>query len=132
MENCRQVTKIAPLKNKKLTQVDIWNCRNLKTLDLSKNDKLNWLRLDGMKVKTLRLSAKNKLKFFRYANAGLKKFNVKNINTKTMKDLQVYGNKFKKIDLSKYKNLKDVTVDEGVRVIGWKPKEGGGIYRDAK
>ncbi len=131
MENCPQVTKIAPLKNKKLTQVDIWNCRNLETLDLSKNDKLNWLRLDGMKVKTLRLSAKNKLKFFRYANAGLKKFNVKNINTKTMKDLQVYGNKFKKIDLSKYKNLKDVTVDEGVRVIGWKPKEGGGIYRDA-
>ena len=131
LENCRQVSGLAPLKSKNLTHVDICNCRNLKTLNLSRNDKLKWLQLDGMKVKTLRLSPANKLKYFRYANAGLKKFNVKNINTRTMRDLQVYGNRFKKIDLSKYKNLKELTVDEGVQVVGWKPKKGGGIYRDS-
>lgn len=120
MEKCDKITKLAPKKNKKLTEVDIWNCYKLKTLDLSANHKLNWLRLDGMKVKTIRLSKKNKLSFFRYANAGLKKFDVKNINTKTMKDLQLYGNKLKKIDVSKYKKLENLDVDKGVKVIGRK------------
>lgn len=126
VEQCGKITKIAPKKNKKLTEVDIWTCKNLKTLDLSVNHKLNWLRLDGMKVKTIRLSKKNKLTYFRYANAGLKKFNVKNINTKTMKDLQLYGNKLKKVDVSKYKKLEMLDVDKGVKVIG--KKKGLEIY----
>lgn len=120
MENCDKIKKIAPKKSKKLTEVDIWNCKNLKTLDLSANHKLNWLRLDGMKVKTIRLSKKNKLNYFRYANAKLKKFDVKNINPKTMKALQIYGNKLKKVNVSKYKKLESLWVDKGVKVTGRK------------
>lgn len=119
MEKCVGLTKLAPKKNKELTEVDIWNCKNLKTLDLSANYKLNSLTLDGMEVKTILLSKKNKLTFLRYANAKLKKFNVKNINTKTLKELQLYGNKLKKVDVRKYKKLGNLDVDKGVKVIGW-------------
>lgn len=73
-----------------------------------------------MKIKTIRLSKKNKLVFFRYANAKLKKFDVKNINKKTLKELQLYGNKLKKVDVSKYKNLETIDVDKGVKVTGMK------------
>ena len=120
IERCDKITKLAPKKNKKLAEVDIWNCKKLKTLDLSANHKLGWLRLDGMKIKTIRLSKKNKLVFFRYANAKLKKFDVKNINKKTLKELQLYGNKLKKVDVSKYKNLETIDVDKGVKVTGMK------------
>lgn len=120
IEHCESITRLAPKKNRKLTEVDIWNCNKLKTLDLSANYKLNWLRLDGMKVKTIRLGKKNKLAFFRYANAKLKKFDVKNINTKTLKELQLYGNKLKKVDVSKYRKLEAIDVDKGVKVIGMK------------
>lgn len=120
LERCNKIAEVAPTKNKKLTEVDIWNCKNLKTLNLSANHKLNWLRLDGMEVKSIQLSRKNKLSFFRYANAKLKKFDVKNINAGTLTDLQLYGNKLKKVDVRKYKKLENLEVDKGVKVIGQK------------
>lgn len=123
VEKCRKFTKIAPLKNKNLTNVDVWDCKNLNTLDLSKNAKLSWLRIDGMKIMTIRLNANNKLEYFRYSRAGLKKLDVKNINKKTLKSIQLWGNKLKKVDLSKYTNLIEVDVDKGVEIIGWEPDE---------
>ncbi|MCH5251895.1 MAG: hypothetical protein J1F22_02875 [Lachnospiraceae bacterium] len=118
LEKCNKITTLVPKKNQKLTEVNVWGCKNFKTLDLSANHKLSSLSLEGMIVKNIRLSKKNKLTFFRYANAKLKKFNVKNINTKTLKDLQLYGNKLKKVDIRKYKKLQNLEVDKGVKVVG--------------
>lgn len=124
---CSKIKKFTPKKNKKLTEVSISDCKSFKTLDLSANHKLSWLQLEGKQIKTIRLSKKNKLSYFRYANAGLKKFNVKNINVKTLKDLQLYGNKLKKVNVSKYKKLQSLDVDQGVKVIGRRKKTS--VYR---
>lgn len=120
VDECNKLTKVAPVKNKKLEEVSVWNDKKLKTLDLSANAKLKSLSIQGMKVKTIRLNKKNKLSCFRYAEAKLKSFNVKNINTKTLKQLQLFGNKLKKINVRKYKKLESLDVDKGVKVIGQK------------
>lgn len=120
LSNCEKITEVSLKNCKKLVYVTLTKCKKIKDIDLSKHSHLKSVFIKGIKVKTLCLNKRNKIEFFCCINAGLKKFDVKNLNPKTLDEMYLHGNKFKKLNVKKYKKLKMIKVDKGVKVSGAK------------
>lgn len=131
LSRCEKITGISLMNCKNLTFVSLWDCKSLRhvtlencqkltTIEIIKNPGLKSFFMKGIKAKAILLGQGNKIESFRCINAGLKKFNVKNLNPKTLKKMYLQGNKFKKLNVKKYKKLKMIKVDKGVKVSGAK------------
>lgn len=118
--NCKNLTFVSLSSCKNLRHVTLENCKKLATIEIKKNPGLKSLFMKGINAKEFLLGQVNKIESFRCVNAGLKKFNVKNLNPKTLKKMYLQGNKFKKLNVKKYKKLKMIKVDKGVKVSGAK------------
>ena len=87
-------------------------------VDLSKNNKLKEFSVDGKGVKNFVLSKKNRIEWFRWANAGLKELSLKELrlNPKHLETIVVWGNpKLKKINIKGYKKVKTVNGAKAVK-----------------
>jgi Leucine-rich repeat (LRR) protein len=115
MEHC-PVKTVDFSKNKNLTTVLFDRCC-VKTLDFSNNKKLIDVGCEGKKTKEIILPKNNKIKYFRWSNAGLLEFSMKQLNPKTLMILNLADNSITSLNLKKYTHLEYVYVDKNVEVM---------------
>lgn len=95
------------LKNaKKLTHLDLSGCKKITKVDVSKNSKLQILRLPYTQIKSINVSKNKKLQILNVSNTRLTSLTLKN-NSK-LRELQLEDTKIKKLDLKKNTKLKEV------------------------
>lgn len=88
----------------------------MKTLDFSKNKKLDWIHCEGKKTKKIIIPKENVISTFRWEDGNLDTFENEDLNPDTLKAVILRRNHIKSVDLTRYKNLEFVAVDEGVTV----------------
>lgn len=125
---CKKLSTLTINEAKKLKALDLGKNKNLKNFsafdiakisdfNLRKNNKLDFLWLEGKNVKTFRLG-KNKITFLRINNTNLKNIDLSKVNKNTLKDLNISDNKkLKKINVRSFKNLESVTASKYTKVI---------------
>ncbi|MFQ9114940.1 hypothetical protein [uncultured Eubacterium sp.] len=105
-------------KNKKLEVFSTNWTKITGKVDLSKNNKLKEFSVDGKGVKNFVLSKKNRIEWFRWANAGLKELSLKELrlNPKHLETIVVWGNpKLKKVNIKGYKKVKTVNGAKAIK-----------------
>lgn len=110
------IKKVDFKKAKNLKYLHLVN-NKIKSVDMSKSKNINSITFSSKHLKKLVLAKGNKLEWLEWTNAGLKKFDIKNFNYKSIFSLNLKGNKLKKINVKKSKNLQYLYVDKNVKVV---------------
>lgn len=115
--NCKSLCKLNLSKNKRLRNIRIYNNTKLNKIDLSKNKKLKTIYLVANGIEEIKVAKTNVIEDITIIQEKLKEFSTEYLNIKTLTSLYFARTKLKKLDASKFDNLKKISTWKKTKVI---------------